>query len=342
MKAKVSVIIPIYNVEKFLPRCIDSVRNQTLKDIEIILVDDESPDNCPQMCDEYKKKDERIKVIHKKNGGLGYARNSGMNVATGKYIAFVDSDDYIDLDMYEIMYNAAEENDADFVWVDNYKESLDGQILNPHTKQPMHDGYYERQELREAILYPQFGMLPQDGGDKYVSCSACRNLYKTEIIRKYDLKFESERKYSSEDIVFNLDYMIYAERAYVINKKFYHYITNNNSLTQSYKANRFEKEIILYKELERRLREKGIWDYCSLRLKRHFLSRTRMCIRNELLGNQNKKDAKENVKKILCDKELTDVLETYPIKQLPFKYKLVCFAMKYKAVNLFVIAKDKM
>ena len=93
--AKVSIVVPIYNVEKYLEQCVDSIINQTLKEIEIILVDDGSPDNCPQMCDEYAKKDSRIKVVHKKNGGLSSARNAGIEVATGDYIGFVDSDDYI-------------------------------------------------------------------------------------------------------------------------------------------------------------------------------------------------------------------------------------------------------
>lgn len=90
---KVSIIVPIYNVEKYLCRCMDSLLNQTLKDIEIIMVDDGSPDNCPQMCDEYAKKDSRVKVIHKKNAGLGEARNSGLKIISGKFVAFVDSDD---------------------------------------------------------------------------------------------------------------------------------------------------------------------------------------------------------------------------------------------------------
>lgn len=100
-KDLVSVIVPVYNVEKYLDRCIESIINQTYKNLEIILVDDGSPDNCPKMCDNWAKKDKRIKVIHKENGGLSDARNIGINNATGDYIAFVDSDDFIDKEMYE-------------------------------------------------------------------------------------------------------------------------------------------------------------------------------------------------------------------------------------------------
>ena len=99
--AKVSIIVPCWGVEKYLDRCVESLVNQTLQDIEIILVDDESPDRVPEMCDDWAKKDRRIKVIHKKNGGLGLACNSGIEVATGEYLAFCDSDDWVDAKMYE-------------------------------------------------------------------------------------------------------------------------------------------------------------------------------------------------------------------------------------------------
>ena len=96
----VSVIVPVYKVENILHYCIDSILNQTYKDFELILVDDGSPDRCPKMCDDYAKKDSRIKVVHKKNGGLSDARNAGMAVATGEYISFIDSDDYVSDDFF--------------------------------------------------------------------------------------------------------------------------------------------------------------------------------------------------------------------------------------------------
>lgn len=115
MSKTVTVVIPIYNVEKYLNRCIESVVGQTYKNLEIILVDDESPDNCPQICESWKDRDNRIKVVHKKNAGLGYARNTGIDCATGEYICFVDSDDYIATDMVEKTYKCAEQYNADIV-----------------------------------------------------------------------------------------------------------------------------------------------------------------------------------------------------------------------------------
>lgn len=137
---KVSIIVPIYNVEKYLDRCMSSLLNQTLKDIEIIMVDDESPDNCPQLCDEYARKDERVKVIHKKNGGLGLARNSGLEIATGEYVAFVDSDDFVDINMYQELYSTADSYDSDIVYCGFYEYKNESNVKT-------------RQEVCRSIVY---------------------------------------------------------------------------------------------------------------------------------------------------------------------------------------------
>lgn len=113
MEKKISVIVPVYKVEKYLERCIESILNQTYKNLEIILVDDGSPDKCGEICDEYAKKDKRIKVLHKENGGLSSARNEGIKVATGEFVTFVDSDDYLNKDMYKILYENIENTQSD-------------------------------------------------------------------------------------------------------------------------------------------------------------------------------------------------------------------------------------
>ena len=128
-KSLISVIVPIYNVEKYLERCVDSIVNQTYRNLEIILVDDGSPDNCPKMCDDFAKKDSRIRVVHKKNGGLSDARNSGMKIASGECIVFVDSDDYVDCNMIAKMYDVMLKDDSDVVscgvkWVDENGEVI--------------------------------------------------------------------------------------------------------------------------------------------------------------------------------------------------------------------------
>lgn len=129
---KISVIIPIYKVEKYLRQCVDSVINQTLRDIEIILIDDESPDGCPGICDEYAASDRRVRVVHQKNRGIGGARNAGLQIAGGKYIFFLDSDDWLDTDGLRILYERAEQSGAHIVltgetlYMENYGKFVPG------------------------------------------------------------------------------------------------------------------------------------------------------------------------------------------------------------------------
>lgn len=157
MSDKISIIVPVYNVEKYLPRCIDSILAQTYKNIEVILVDDGSPDKCGAICDEYAKKDKCIKVIHKKNGGLSDARNAGINAAMGEYIGFVDSDDYIVPDMYEKLYNAIVKTNSDiaisnFLYVDEM-----GNEIGQNNNLPIYDDVLSgRQILGEKMVEDKF------------------------------------------------------------------------------------------------------------------------------------------------------------------------------------------
>ena len=170
MKEMVSVIIPVYKTEQYLDRCIESVVNQTYKNLEIILVDDGSPDNCPKMCDEWAKKDSRIKVIHKKNGGLSDARNVGIDCATGEYLSFIDSDDFISNQMYKKMLNSIENFNADLA-VCGIETFYDGQ-----TPDVMVDKEDEVISNKEAFL-----RLNNKEYNTYLVI-ACNKLYKNYLM----------------------------------------------------------------------------------------------------------------------------------------------------------------
>ena len=147
----VTVVIPVYNTEKYLDRCIESIINQTYTSLEIILVDDGSVDNCPQMCDNWCDKDRRIKVIHKENAGLGYARNSGISAATGQYICFVDSDDFIQPETITECYFSIKIHNADIVSFGYRQLAKDGSVIKtqiPYTEKAV----YEREEVIEKYL----------------------------------------------------------------------------------------------------------------------------------------------------------------------------------------------
>lgn len=170
MKAKVSIIVPIYNVERYINRCIDSIINQTYKNIEIILVDDESPDNCGKICDNYAKKNEKIKTYHKKNGGLSDARNYGLKFATGKYIAYVDSDDWIEPNMIEILVNNLEKSQADIAMCGTKVVNEDSIFYNKWYDE---DKILNKNEGLTALLE-----------NRIITSHAWNKIYKKEIIQK--------------------------------------------------------------------------------------------------------------------------------------------------------------
>ncbi len=148
----ISVIVPVYNVEMYLDKCVQSIVDQTYANLEIILVDDGSPDHCPAMCDAWAQKDDRIRVIHKENGGQADARNAGMAVATGKYIAFVDSDDWVEPQMYQSMHEAAVATDSDIVSCGVMRIWLDGKSVKDSYCFVSRDSLLEQEKAMEAMI----------------------------------------------------------------------------------------------------------------------------------------------------------------------------------------------
>lgn len=228
--ALVSIVVPIYKVEKYLSRCVQSLLNQTLKDIEIILVDDGSPDKCPEMCEDYLKVDKRIKVVHKENGGLSSARNAGINVATGKYIGFVDSDDSILPTMYEELYNVINKYNCDFAMSDYERIMRDGRenlkSLN------IAKGYYDKNRIIKEI-YPELIMGRNLDYGPLLSVWHC--LYNSNFLRQYNLRFDEEVKWS-EDNIFSAFVGYYANSFYYLKGRgLYKYYENAGTITTSYR-----------------------------------------------------------------------------------------------------------
>lgn len=213
---KISVIVPVYNVEEYLKRCIDSIINQTYQNLEIILVDDGSPDNCPKMCDDYAERDGRIKAVHKENGGLASARNAGLKIADGAYITFVDSDDYIKSDMLEQMLALAKNNSADVV-----------QIAFEREKAGLNESEVSEKSIKTIIGDDNIRLYALD---RILRPEACGKLYKSELFK--NIEFNSGIKYA-EDVEFGLRFYKNVKCSVVSNEKMYFYSVNPNSLTAS-------------------------------------------------------------------------------------------------------------
>ena len=218
-KGVVSVVLPIYNVEKYLNRCVKSVVNQSYKNLEIILVDDGSPDNCPTLCEDWAKKDSRIKVVHKKNAGLGYARNTGIENATGEYICFFDSDDYIALDAIEKAYSLAVKEKSDIVVFgicDVKSNGETGKTVIPKTEKVTYSG----NEVQNVFLADLIGPDVKNGTQTNLWMSAWASMYSLDMIRKASWKFVSEREIISEDIYSLLDCIVYVPTKTLIDEQY--------------------------------------------------------------------------------------------------------------------------
>lgn len=238
MKEKISIIVPVYNVEKYLERCVESLLLQSYKNIEIILVDDGSTDQCSKICESFVEKNSHIRVIHKENGGLSSARLAGVQVAKGEYILFVDSDDYIAEDMVEKLYNAIVQEHAELAICGYYTkdEEIKKASLLPY-KEKMITG-------RENILYnyilPLIGNIP---GEINIPGFLCIRMLKKNLIREE--YFVSERKYFMEDHVFDLYYAEKVERIAVVNEPLYFYCINRTSLSNCYRREKWKMYVNL-------------------------------------------------------------------------------------------------
>ena len=269
---KLSVIVPVYNTEKYLRECIDSILAQTFTDFELILVDDGSTDGSGAICDEYADKDPRVQVIHQKNGGITVARKSGVRNATGEYVTFVDSDDWIDKNMYRIML--ADEV-ADIRICHLVKATSTGVFEMSGFVEP---GHYDKRKLEENF-YPTM-LFDYDHCGPAVPPSLCNKLIRTEIIRNVIVNVDDSITYG-EDALCSYACMLDARQIIVIDQGLYYYRQNMESVTNVYNRQMFSKLLLLGTELERLFAERssGLRSQLCGYLARHSLE----CIRNELL-----------------------------------------------------------
>jgi len=208
---KISVIVPVYKVEKYLHRCVESIQKQTHKNLEIILIDDGSPDNCGDMCDELSKIDSRIKVVHKKNGGLASARNAGYDVATGDYISCIDSDDWIEPTMYEDMLRAMLKNDADISrcgYISEY--GYKSEVILPNN-------------IEEVVSQEEYLAQTVRGGA--FNGVVWNKIFKKSVLG--ELRHDETIKYA-EDIPLIYEISKRVNKCVYVKKAFYHYIKNNS------------------------------------------------------------------------------------------------------------------
>lgn len=331
---KVSIIVPVYNVEKYIERCLDTLINQTLKDIEIIIVNDESPDKSIEICEKFAEKDSRIKIYSKLNEGLGFARNYGIQKANGEYIAFVDSDDYISLNMCELLYKYAKKNGADIVYGGIYTDNNLGKIEQKPCVNT--EKIWKGDKEIKQLLLDFIATEPKEKRDTIMEVSVWKALFKRKIFEENKIKFVSEREFISEDIIFDIDFFMKSKCIIAIPDCIYYYCLNDNSLSKTFRTDRFHKVKILYNEIIRKLKQYYKEEDVYLRTDRFLIARARTNAK-KIIQNQRKIGNKETniaLLQICNDEELQKILERYEIKKLPLKYYIVAWMMKYKKIKL--------
>lgn len=287
MSIEVSILIPVYNTEKYLKRCLDSVISQTLKNIEIIVVNDGSNDNSQDIIEEYATKDSRIKYYIQKNSGLGATRNKGIELAQGEYIAFLDSDDWVEANCYEKLYKKAIKEDSDLV-ICNYLIDFYNKSIRYKNK------YYNNDKdryMNDVIL-------------RNVSGFSWNKLYKKSIIDDYKMRFPVRGELENvEDQYFTIRYLYLSKSISFENSCLIHYTIRSSSIVNSYQRNILEDGVLLYKSnynfFKLHNASENIYDLLNLGLLKHIIH----TIRNEMKSCNKYKfnDKIKNLAKIIND-----------------------------------------
>lgn len=330
MNPKVSIIVPIYNVEEYLSNCIQSILNQTFKNFELILINDGSTDKSLDICMEYKNLDSRIVVIDKKNGGVSAARNAGIKIARGDYIAFVDPDDDIHPNMYEILINTAINDNSDLVLCGiKYINERNNTVENSMVWNDC-DNIIYRGEIEDKFIR---GILINRLGSGYGYYSSVNKLYKKELFFENKVQFD-ENKSHSEDAQLNFKLLEYIQSISFVKKPLYnYYIRNRESLSQYIRNDMYEyikDNRTSNLELCNRYGHKDI----SREIIQHYTDITIFYMIDIINSNKTMKDKIDIVSKIINDPIFINDIKVY---ECPYRYyKLLKMACIKKSLIIFI------
>ncbi len=340
MKPKVSIILPIYGVERFLDRCIKTIINQTLKEIEIILVDDGSLDKCPKMCDNYALLDSRIKVIHKHNEGLGLARNTGFEHATGEYVAFIDSDDYVDNNMIKILYEYAKRHNLNAAYCGTKIVNKDGCIIEDRLEV---ETYTElnKTECKQHVLDLIASRERKKISSKYMM-SVWHSIFNRNFLKEHDINFCSERNFISEDMIFDIDFFSVASKVGFIPYSLYYYCFNQDSLSRQFNINLYGRYKKQYYEVINKLLKYKFTDEEVCIAHKYMLVKTRYYIKHLYLLNKNNKDILEKgLNKVFSDKEMWNKIYRSTVRNyLSVSYRIYLYILKSRNKFLLKTLED--
>ena len=328
----ISIIVPVYKSEKYLSRCVQSILDQTYSDLELILVNDGSPDCSGRLCNAWAEKDHRVRVIHKENGGVSTARNAGLDAATGKYIAFVDSDDWIEPDMYQKMIAIAEQHGCDVVMCDCVKDFSDHSEVYSHD---IRSGFYSAQQLIEEY-YPH--LLMMENIEYPATISSCTILWRS-TLNTANQRYTPGVRFS-EDLLFGAKLLRKARSFYYMKgDALYHYVMNADSASHTYVTDKWQDYQLLYRNIITDFKHDKAFDFseqidkCLL----FFLYNTLGEIYETSLSGREKR---RRILTILRTSEVRELFRRLNIYRLPIrtKQKVLTFAYKYRLGISLLIA----
>ena len=327
---KISVIVPVYNSAAFLRPCVDSILAQTFSDLEILLIDDGSSDESPALCDAYAAQDPRVISVHQTNSGAAAARNHGLELATGTYIAFVDSDDYIDPDMYEKMMSINAEYNCDLVICDCFKEYVTGRELYTHE---LPSGYYDRERMKREY-FPQ--LLMTKSVEYPVTISNWLLLIRREVIERQKIRYPEGIRFS-EDLLFG------AEVGYAANSLYYlkgyapyHYRQNPASVTHTAYRDKWPMLLDLHRRITKAFGEKNDFDF-QPQIDLCLLFFVYLAIGNLGSSSAPLKAKVHQISSLLSSSLVRQTLKRISIRQLEISWKLKMITYAYRWNQPFLI-----
>lgn len=333
MQPLISIIVPVYNVETYLNRCMESIIAQTIEDIEIIVVDDGSTDASGRMCDEWAVKDNRIVVVHKTNGGLTDAWKTGVQASHGEYLGFVDSDDFIDVIMYENLYEEAVKDDSDIVVC-----GLVFAFENTSKEERKENSKFNKKNYeRNLIVQELFPTLINDGSffGRRLQAARVTKLFKRKIVLD-NLKYCNEKVSVGEDLQLTFSAFCDANKvSYLADFYPYHYWINNASITGKHDPDYLDKIIRMKNQIEYINQEKDVFDF-SGQISNDFVSLVVLATKNEICKNKtdDRRTVIRNIKKICEHHEVKKALKEYQMPELRLTEKLYLCFMKCRLYNL--------
>jgi glycosyltransferase involved in cell wall biosynthesis len=337
----VSIIVPVYNVEKYLVQCLETLLAQTLTDIEVIAVNDGSTDSSPEILENYAAKDNRLKIINKSNGGPSDARNVGLNAVRGEYIGFIDADDWIEKEMYEIMFNTANKNNTDIV-VCNFIREFQNGTFGLHNMPITYGRIYNKIDIQKEIVSKMIGIPTyQEDYQSIIASfnSVCKNIYRRDLIIANKIWFVSEQ-FFAEDMLFNLQAYCLATSLIATDNFLYHYRYSSDSLVTKYRHNMLGMHLNLYWYIREFLNSHDMRNDYTTQLYGRICIDTVLLFNNIMKKNNPAGFIKKwhQTKEILNNPVIIDAFNNFSFHQFPFKNKVFFTLAKYRmALSVLVL-----